>query len=85
MGSYGPARLLGIYGGIVGLIYIETDGLRHDTPLLYALPPLALAAFTYGLTMNRATKVLTSISFIAIGMLSLTLPTLHHPTFSLID
>uniref|UniRef100_A0A0M3I6G9 lysoplasmalogenase n=1 Tax=Ascaris lumbricoides TaxID=6252 RepID=A0A0M3I6G9_ASCLU len=67
MGSYGPAQVLGIYGGIVGLIYIETDGLRHDTPLLYALPPLALAAFTYKLTMNKATKLLTSISFIAIG------------------
>ncbi|VDM33720.1 unnamed protein product [Toxocara canis] len=67
MGSYGPAKMLGVYGGVVGLIYIETDGFRQDAPFLYAIPMIALAALTFTLTMENAIKFLTAFSFFAAG------------------
>ena len=63
----GPARMLAIYGGLAGLVYVETDGFRKQAPVMMVLPLLVLGFLTMSLTMKWKTKYLTACSFFAIG------------------
>uniref|UniRef100_A0A915BPI0 Protein kinase domain-containing protein n=1 Tax=Parascaris univalens TaxID=6257 RepID=A0A915BPI0_PARUN len=71
-----PARMLAIYGGITGLVYVETDGFRREAPFMFVLPVLALAVLTMALRMKPKTKYLTCSSFITIAI-GLYLSALH--------
>ncbi|KHN78025.1 hypothetical protein Tcan_09631 [Toxocara canis] len=63
-----PARMLAIYGGMTGLVYVETDGFRRDAPFMFVLPVLALALLTMTLRMTAKIKYLTASSFITIAI-----------------
>lgn len=62
-----PAQMLAIYGGLFGLVYVETDEFRRDSPFLNTLPTLSLALLTMTLRMPRLTKLCTASSFILLG------------------
>ncbi|VDK77501.1 unnamed protein product [Anisakis simplex] len=67
MGTYKPWSMLAMYASVTGFIYMETDGFRKDTPLLYAMPLLLLAVLTINLNMRSLTKYLTALSFLLAG------------------
>lgn len=60
--------MLAIYGGMTGLVYVETDGFRREAPFMFILPVLTLAALTMTLTMKWRIKYLTASSFVTIAI-----------------
>ncbi|VDM46957.1 unnamed protein product [Toxocara canis] len=67
MSMSGPTQMLAIYGGMAGLVYVETDEFRKEAPFLFVLPVIALAALTLTLSMKSKPKYFTAASFLVVA------------------
>lgn len=67
MSTTTPTQMLVIYGGITGLVYVETDEFRKEAPFLFVMPVIALAALTLTLSMHTKQKYCTTASFLVVG------------------
>uniref|UniRef100_A0A915PJ53 Uncharacterized protein n=1 Tax=Setaria digitata TaxID=48799 RepID=A0A915PJ53_9BILA len=61
------AEVLAIYGGLCGLLYVETDGFRREVPCVNMMPPIFLTLFTLTTRMNGSVKLCTSSAFLVFG------------------
>ncbi|VIO98324.1 Uncharacterized protein BM_BM489 [Brugia malayi] len=63
-----PTHVLIIYGGLCGLLYIETDGFHREVPYVNIMPTLALTVLALTLRMKREIKLFTSLTFLVFAL-----------------
>ncbi|EJW75425.1 hypothetical protein WUBG_13669, partial [Wuchereria bancrofti] len=61
-------HVLIIYGGLCGLLYIETDGFRREASYVNIMPTLSLTILALTLRMKRKTKLFTSLTFFVFAL-----------------
>ncbi|KAK6108199.1 YhhN-like family protein [Brugia pahangi] len=63
-----PTHVLIIYGGLCGLLYIETDGFHREVPYVNIMPTLSLTVLALTLRMKREIKLFTSLTFLVFAL-----------------
>jgi len=56
------------YGGLVGLVYLATDGFENNAPFVFTLPVVVLGILTLGTRMPRRKRILTASSFFILSL-----------------
>lgn len=62
-------QMIVIYGFMVFLVHISTNGFRTNAPFFSVAPLISLVLMTFGTKMSLNKKVATAGSFLAIGKL----------------
>uniref|UniRef100_A0A915DFG1 lysoplasmalogenase n=1 Tax=Ditylenchus dipsaci TaxID=166011 RepID=A0A915DFG1_9BILA len=52
-----------IYGALVWVVYLATDGFQNNAPFIFTIPVIVLGILTFSTHMPKRKKALTSLSF----------------------
>jgi len=58
-----PYQVFLIYGALVSLVYLATDGFRNNAPFIFTIPVIVLGLLTFTTHMPNRKKTLTALSF----------------------
>ncbi|KAI1706835.1 hypothetical protein DdX_12829 [Ditylenchus destructor] len=58
-----PYQVFMIYGALVALVYLGTDGFENNAPFIFTIPVSVLGVLCFSTHMPRKKKMLTASSF----------------------
>jgi hypothetical protein len=62
-----PYQVFVIYGALVSLVYLATDGFQNNAPFIFTIPVIVLGLLTFSTHMPKRKKTLTALSFFILG------------------
>jgi len=58
-----PYQIFVVYGSLVSLVYLATDGFKNNAPFVFTLPPCTLGLMAFSTHMPNRKKISTAVSF----------------------